>query len=106
MTRLARFVPLVVATAVDIVCSALATGHAPPGTYDTRFGKLGDKVLVVVTSHVTAEERRLLLQGVDEVPVASERIALARRRHSERQGGGGRQRGCQAVSAEEGRAGS
>lgn len=68
-------------TAEDIVCSALSTHRAPPATYETRFGKLGSQLLVVVTSRATGEERRLLLQGVEEVPVGAERIARAFAEH-------------------------
>ena len=64
-------------TAADVLCHALASHGARPGVYDIRIGKLGGKLLLVLTERATNDERRLFIQGVEEVPVASERVVTA-----------------------------
>jgi hypothetical protein len=64
-------------TAADVICHALASHEAHPGVYDIRLGKLGGKQLLVVTERATGSERRVFIQGVEEVPVASERVVAA-----------------------------
>jgi hypothetical protein len=64
-------------TAADVVCHALATHSASPGAYDIRVGKLGGKLLFAITQRATGAERRLFIQGIEEVPVASDRLILA-----------------------------
>jgi hypothetical protein len=64
-------------TSADVICHALASHGAHPGVYDIRIGKLGGKLLLVLTERATNDERRLFIQGVDEVPVASDRIVTA-----------------------------
>jgi hypothetical protein len=64
-------------TAADVLCHALASHGAHPGVYDIRIGKLGGKLLLVLTERATNDERRLFIQGVEEVPVASERVVTA-----------------------------
>jgi hypothetical protein len=61
-------------TSADVLCHALAAHGAHPGVYDIRIGKLGGKLLLVVTERATNDERRVFIQGVEEVPVASERL--------------------------------
>jgi hypothetical protein len=64
-------------TTADVLCHALASHAARPGTYDIRLGKLGSKLLLVLTERATRAERRLFIQGVEEVPTASERVVAA-----------------------------
>lgn len=64
-------------TTADVLCHALASHGARPGVYDIRIGKLGGKQLLVLVERGTNDERRLFIQGVDEVPVASERLVTA-----------------------------
>jgi len=64
-------------TTADVICHALAAHGARPGVYDIRIGKLGGKLLLVLFERSTRADRRLLIQGVEEVPVASERIVTA-----------------------------
>ena len=64
-------------TTADILCHELATKGARPGIYDIRVGKLGGRLLLVMTERLSGNERRLFIQGVEEVPVASERIVGA-----------------------------
>ena len=61
-------------TAADVICHGLAAHGAHPGVYDIRIGKLGGKLLLVLTERATNDERRVFIQGVEEVPVASERL--------------------------------
>ena len=61
-------------TAADVLCHGLAAHGAHPGVYDIRIGKLGGKLLLVLTERATKDERRVFIQGVEEVPVASERL--------------------------------
>src|SRR5580658_161484 len=58
-----------VRTAADVICHSLATHQASPGVYDIRLGKLGGKLLLVVTERARGSERRLFIQGIEEVPV-------------------------------------
>jgi hypothetical protein len=64
-------------TTADVLCHALASKGARPGVYDIRLGKLGGQLLLVVTERASGSERRLFLQGLEEVPVASERLVSA-----------------------------
>ncbi len=64
-------------TTADVLCHALAAHGAHPGVYDIRIGKLGGKILLVLSDRATNDDRRLFLQGADEVPVASERLVTA-----------------------------
>jgi hypothetical protein len=64
-------------TAADLVCHAIAAHHGRPGAYGVRFGKLGSKILLVLTDHESGEDRRIFLQEIEEVPVAADRLALA-----------------------------
>ena len=64
-------------TSADVLCHALAAHGAHPGVYDIRIGKLGGKLLLVVTERATNDERRVFINGADEVPVAGERLVTA-----------------------------
>jgi hypothetical protein len=64
-------------TTADLVCNALAAHHARPGSYNVRIGKLGTKLLLVVTERATGEERSLFLDEIEEVRVAAGRLAVA-----------------------------
>jgi hypothetical protein len=66
-------------TAADILCHELAMRGATGSPYEVRFGSLGGKTLVVLASHKgnTYDERRTLLTGMDEINVASPRLAAA-----------------------------
>jgi hypothetical protein len=69
-------------TTADLVCHALATHHATPGVYDVRIGKLGSKLLLVVTDRASGDDRRLFLEGIEEAPVAADRLAKALVEHT------------------------
>ena len=64
-------------TTADVVCHVLADHHARPGTYDIRVGKLGGKILFILSDRASAGERRLFIQSADEVPAAAERLVAA-----------------------------
>jgi len=66
-----------VRTAADVICHSLATHQASPGVYDIRLGKLGGKILLVLTERAGGTERRVFIQGVEEVPVAADRLIAA-----------------------------
>jgi hypothetical protein len=57
-------------TSVDIICSELEKRGVPAGR-EIRLGKLGGRVLVAV------DDKRLLVNSVEEVPVAAPRLAEA-----------------------------
>lgn len=57
-------------TSADIVCDELAKRGVPGGRV-VRLGKLGGRVLVSV------DDKRMLIGGVEEVPVAAPRLAEA-----------------------------
>jgi len=69
-------------TTADLVCHALATHHATAGTYDIRIGKLGSKLLLVLTDRASGDDRRLFLEGIEEAPVAADRLAKALVEHT------------------------
>jgi len=69
-------------TTADLVCHALATHHARPGAYDIRIGKLGSKLLLVVSERASGDDRRLFLGGIEEAPVAADRLAKALAEHT------------------------
>jgi hypothetical protein len=64
-------------TAADILCGELAKAGAPAGSYTVTFGKLGSKVSLRVARDGTNDAQGLLLSGVEETPVAAERISKA-----------------------------
>ena len=66
-------------TAADVVCHELARQGATNTAHEVRFGKLGGKMLMTVASRNgnSYDERRTLLTGMDEVPVAAPRLAGA-----------------------------
>lgn len=64
-------------TTADVLCHGLAAHGARPGVYDIRIGKLGGKLLLVLSERASGDDRRLFIQGVEEIPVASERIVMA-----------------------------
>jgi len=64
-------------TTADVLCHGLAAHGARPGVYDIRIGKLGGKLLLVLAERASGDDRRLFIQGVEEIPVASERIVTA-----------------------------
>jgi hypothetical protein len=66
-----------VRTAADVICHSLSTHQASPGIYDIRLGKLGGKLLLVLTERAGGSERRVFIQGVEEVPVAADRLIAA-----------------------------
>jgi hypothetical protein len=66
-------------TVADILCGELGQAKAAEGIYDVRLGKLGTRVLLSLNQRAMGTSRRVLLQGFDEVPVASRRLALALR---------------------------
>lgn len=66
-------------TAADVVCHEIvaAGGQA---TYEVRMGKLGTRVVVTVASREGAgayDERRIVVSGLEEVPVVAPRLADA-----------------------------
>jgi hypothetical protein len=64
-------------TTADLVCHALATHHARPGAYDIHIGKLGSKLLLVLSERASGDDRRLFLDRIEEAPVAADRLAKA-----------------------------
>ena len=64
-------------TSADLFCGELASHHATMGVYDVRFGKLGSRVLFSARQRASGEERRVLLQSIEEVPVAAARLVEA-----------------------------
>ena len=64
-------------TAADVVCHALAAHAANGGVYDISVGKLGGKLLLRVTERASGSERRLFIQGAEEIPVAADRLVAA-----------------------------
>ncbi len=63
----------------EIVAHDLASHRAPSGNYEVRMGKLGSRVLMVLERRTEAgiEERHTLITGVEEAPIASQRIVDA-----------------------------
>ncbi len=63
----------------EIVAHDLASHRAPSGNYEVRMGKLGSRVLMVLERRTEAgiEERHTLISGVEEAPIASQRIVDA-----------------------------
>jgi hypothetical protein len=66
-------------TAADLVCNELARKRVSGGEHEVRLGKLGTKTLVVLAtrSGQTYDERRVLLEGLDELTVAGPRLVTA-----------------------------
>ncbi len=64
-------------TTLDLICGALSSQHAPPGTYEVRTGSLGKRTMLVVSSPESGSEKRVFIDGPEEVPTAAERIATA-----------------------------
>ncbi len=66
-------------TVREIVAHDLASHRAPSGAYEVRMGKLGSRVLLVVEHRTDAgiEERHTLITGVEEAPIASQRVVDA-----------------------------
>ena len=64
-------------TSTDLFCGELASHHAPRGEYDVRFGKLGSRVLFSARERTNGEERRVLIQSIEEVPLAAGRLVEA-----------------------------
>lgn len=65
------------ATVRDFFAHELANRHAGAGTYEVRLGKLGGRILLVLEEKHpdrTVDERRTLISGVEEVPVAAPRL--------------------------------
>ncbi|HVH44715.1 MAG TPA: hypothetical protein VM925_20320 [Labilithrix sp.] len=64
-------------TGADVVCHELAKQGATNTQHEIRFGKLGGRTLVTVASRNgnAYDERRTLLTGMDELPVAAPRLA-------------------------------
>lgn len=71
-----------VRTVTDIVCHELAKQHATVGNYEVRVGKLGTRILLSVSGPTTGEERRALVQGVEEMASAAPRVVQALVRHT------------------------
>lgn len=66
-------------TAADVICHEIvaAGGQA---SYEVRMGKLGTRVVVTVASREAAgtyDERRIVVSGLEEVPVVAARLADA-----------------------------
>jgi hypothetical protein len=64
-------------TAADVICGALASHGAKPGAYDIGVGKLGKSLVLAVVDRKSMAERRLFIDGPDEIPLAADRIATA-----------------------------
>lgn len=66
-------------TAADLLCHELAKQGATNTAHEVRFGKLGGKTLVTIASRRgnTYDERRTMLNGMEELPVAAPRLAGA-----------------------------
>lgn len=64
-------------TAADLVCHELAKQGATNTAHEVRFGKLGGKTIVTVASRSgnAYDERRTMLEGMEELPVAAPRLA-------------------------------
>jgi hypothetical protein len=69
-------------TTTELVCDELRQKKADPGIYDVRLGKLGGRILMVVTERANGEDRRLLIQSFDEVPIAAPRLVNALVNHT------------------------
>ncbi len=63
-------------TAARLVCSDLQR-EGVKGAADVHLSKLGTKVVIAVSDTNGANERRLMLSGIEEVSVASPRVAKA-----------------------------
>ncbi len=65
-------------TTADIVCHELVR-HDAGGQHEVRLGKLGGKTLVVLASRDGSayDERRVLVQSAEEIPVAAPRLVDA-----------------------------
>lgn len=63
----------------ELVAHDLASHHAPSGAYEVRMGKLGSKLLLVLEHRTDAgiDERHTLITGVEEAPIASQRVVDA-----------------------------
>lgn len=63
----------------ELVAHDLASHHAGSGNYEVRMGKLGSRVLLVLEHRTDAgiEERHTLISGVEEAPIASQRVVDA-----------------------------
>ena len=64
-------------TVRDLFAHELANRHAGAGLYEVRLGKLGGRLLLVLEEkHAdhTVDERRTLIGGIEEVPVAAPRL--------------------------------
>jgi len=63
----------------EIVAHDLASHRAPSGSYEVRMGKLGSKLLLVLEHRTEGgiEERHTLITGVEEAPIASQRVVDA-----------------------------
>jgi len=64
-------------TSTDLFCGELVAHRAPRGDYDVRFGKLGSRVLFSARELTSGEERRVLIQSIEEVPLAAGRLVEA-----------------------------
>jgi hypothetical protein len=64
-------------TTADVVCHALSSRSARPGVYDLRVGKLGSKLLFALSDRQTGTERRVFIEGPEEIAVASDRLVAA-----------------------------
>ncbi|CAN5684410.1 hypothetical protein BH11MYX4_BH11MYX4_67800 [soil metagenome] len=64
-------------TSTDLFCGELVAHRAPRGEYDVRFGKLGSRVLFSARERTSGEERRVLIQSIEEVPLAAGRLVEA-----------------------------
>lgn len=64
-------------TTTDVLCHELASKGAAAGAYEVRFGRLGQRILLVLAEQASREDRRLLLQSLEEVPVAAPRLVEA-----------------------------
>ena len=64
-------------TSTDLFCGELVSHRAPRGEYEVRFGKPGSRVLFSARERTSGEERRVLIQSIEEVPVAAARLVDA-----------------------------
>ncbi len=64
-------------TTTTLACHEIEKKHGSSSQYEVRLGKLGGKILLTVADKQTGEERDMLIQGFDEVPVAAPRVVDA-----------------------------
>jgi len=65
------------ATAVSLVCEAVAHATHRAGTYTVAVSPLGRSLVVRLVNEASTESRSLVIADLDDVPMAAQRLALA-----------------------------